>query len=266
MGSYEGPGPDINVLYQWWGTTTYSSTIGLADISTALNLGPWCGNPQFQLDDFLAFYPQFGTGIQGVQAATLGNGGVGFAVNDQANLIQSDASGCVLTITAIGAGGAVLTFAISQQGKGYSIATNLATAAVPPSTGTGLLVNVTGITPSNLNFVPPIVIQAYINFASSCLSIARWGMAGWPIAMALFVAHYATLYLKAIAGSTGTASALAASGLAGGIIVSQSAGDVSQSTIVPPGLEDAGAWGTTDFGQQLYTMAKTVGQGMIYVW
>jgi hypothetical protein len=180
MGCYEGPGPDINVLYQWWGTTTYSSTIGIAGISQALNLGPWCGNPLYQVSDFLSFYPQFGT-------------------------------------------------------------------------------------PTNPNYVPLPVIQAYINFATSCLSSARWG-ASWPIAMAMFVAHYVTLYLQAIAGNTGTASALAAAGLAGGIIVSHSAGDVSESFEYPPGLENAGAWGLTSFGQQLFTMAKVVGMGMVYAW
>ena len=266
MSSWDtGPGPDLNVLYQWWGTTTYASTIGLADISAALNLGPWCGNPLYQLDDFLGFYPQFGTAQQGVQTATVDSGGSSWAVNDTANLIQPDASGCVLTVTAE-SGGVVSGVSISQQGQGYRVDTGLATTAISPSTGTGLTVNVTLITPSNINFVPSMVIQAYINYATSCLSAQRWG-AAWPIAMGLFVAHYVTLYLKAVGTSSNpTASSLAAAGLAGGIIVAQSAGDVSQSYEAPPGLEEFAAWNLTVYGQQLATMAKTVGMGMIYAW
>jgi uncharacterized protein DUF4054 len=264
MGCYEGPGPDINVLYQWWGTTTFSSTVGLGGIFSALNLGPWNGNPLYQLSDFVLFYPQFGQAQQGVLAANVNNGGTGFNVNDTVNLLQEDASGCTLVITNV-ASGVVTAFNITQPGTGYDVETGLATSVISSSAGTGLIVDVTAITPSNLNYIPPPVLQAYIAFASSCLSSQRWG-ASWTIAMALFVAHYATLYLQAIGNPNGTASALAAAGLAGGIIVSQSAGDVSQSTIAPPGLEDAGAWALTSFGQQLYTMAKVVGMGMIYAW
>jgi hypothetical protein len=253
-------GPDINVLFGWWGGTSYASTINLAAISQAANVGPFVYG-KFQASDFLQWYPQFGSSQQGVATATIASGGTGYAVNDVVNLLQSDASGATLTVASVSAGGAVTAFAVTNAGTGYSVADGLSTAAIAPSAGQGLTVNVTLITPTALNFVPPFVLNMYCVIASNSLSPERWG-ALWPQAMALYVAHYATLYLMAIGGN-GTASALAASGLAGGIITSDAAGDVSESYTPPPGLEDAGAWSLTSFGQQLFTLSKTIGMGMI---
>jgi len=263
--SWDGPGPDINVLFGWWGTSTYQSSIGLADIAAALNLGPFGGNPPFQIDDFLAIYPKFGTGVLGVSAASLAAGGTGYSVNDVLTLVQPDAQGAQVKVVSIGGGGVVTTFSIVAQGSGYSVSPAGSPLAVTGGTGTGATFNVTAITPTNLVIVPVPVLQLYLNLASACLSSCRWGEM-WPMAMALFVAHFVTLYLMSEGNPGNTPGAIARSGLAAGVIVSQSAGDVNKS-IEPPDLgQFAGTWAMTVYGQQLKTFANTVGAGMVYAW
>ena len=63
-----------------------------------------------------------------------------------------------------------------------------------------------------------------------------------------------------------TTAQVAAQGLANGIMVSKSVGDVSASYSVLTSLEEWGAWNLTWFGQQLATMAKVVGSGPLLVW
>ena len=114
--------------------------------------------------------------------------------------------------------------------------------------------------------IPQVVIEMYIALASACLQQVRW-QDSWVVGMALFIAHYCTLWLQS-EGSPGTdAASIAASGLAIGVQVSQSAGGVSV------GLEslnkDFGGWGAmnlTLYGQQLETMANIVGFGCVYVY
>lgn len=257
-----GPGPDLTVLDAWWGTTTFSSTFGLAAVSQALNLGPCGGNPLYQVSDFLSCYPKFGTGIQGLTAVSPGSSaGSGYAVNDVLAVVQPDASGGTVKVTAV-SGGVPTAYAVVTQGTGYSVASGLATTG---GTGTGATVNVTNITPTSVVVVPQLVLQLYINFASSCLSSSRWGTA-WQLAMNLFVAHYVTLFMQTEGNPGSTPGAIAASGIAGGIVVAQAAGDVSQSYEAPPGFEDAGSWSLTTYGQSLFTMSKVVGMGMVYAW
>jgi hypothetical protein len=108
--------------------------------------------------------------------------------------------------------------------------------------------------------VPVPVLQAYVNLASACLVQARW-LEVWPAAMAWFVAHFVTLYLASEGNAGSTPGAIARSGLGLGVIVSQSAGDVSKS-VEPPDLgEFAGALGMTIYGQQLATAMRVMGAG-----
>jgi hypothetical protein len=58
-----------------------------------------------------------------------------------------------------------------------------------------------------------------------------------------------------------TGASIAAAGLAGGLQVSKSVGDVSVSYSALTSLEQFGAWNLTQFGQQLATMAKVIGMG-----
>lgn len=63
-----------------------------------------------------------------------------------------------------------------------------------------------------------------------------------------------------------TPAQIAAQGVAQGILTSKSVGDVSASYSVLQGLEGWGAFNLTKYGQQLITMAKTVGSGPAMVW
>ena len=108
--------------------------------------------------------------------------------------------------------------------------------------------------------VPNVVLQAYITLASASLVQARW-LEQWPIAMALFVAHFATLYAKSDGNPLSTVGQIAAQGISTGIQVGKSVGDVSVNYQPVTGLEDWGSWNLTSYGQQLATMAKIVGAG-----
>lgn len=63
-----------------------------------------------------------------------------------------------------------------------------------------------------------------------------------------------------------TAAQVAAQGIANGIEVSKSVGDVSASYSVLNSLEQFGQWNLTLYGQQLATMAKVIGSGPMVIW
>ena len=94
-------GPDVTmILESWWGEC-WQGTGTIAAISAASNLGPFGGNPKYQLSDFLSVYPKFGTGQQGVVVALLANPGEEYSANDQLVLVQPDASGCVIKVVSV---------------------------------------------------------------------------------------------------------------------------------------------------------------------
>jgi hypothetical protein len=139
-----------------------------------------------------------------------------------------------------------------------STAANIAIGTNPSYASTDFL----NVFPKFTTVVPDGVMAMYITLASACLSQARWG-AQWQFGMALFVAHYCTLYLQSEGQPGTTAGQVAASGLAKGIAVSQSVGDVSIS--YEPVTSDFGSWGAwqlTTYGVQLITIAKLVGWGI----
>jgi hypothetical protein len=217
-------------------------------------------NPPYQISDFLAVYPKFGTFAQAVGSVAIANGGTGYAVNDQLQLVQPDASGCIIQAMTVDSNGVILTAQIAQQGQGYSVAQNL---AVTGGNGAGALFNVTNIIAANL-IVPQAVLQMYVTLASASLQSARW-CEMWPMAIALFIAHYTTLYLMSEGNTGSTAGSIARSGLAAGIIVSNTASNVSM-TIEPPNLEEFGMWNLTLYGQQFASLAKTIGSGPMLLW
>jgi hypothetical protein len=63
-----------------------------------------------------------------------------------------------------------------------------------------------------------------------------------------------------------TPEQIAVQGLANGIMVSKSVGDVSAGYQVLSSLQAWGAWNLTWFGWQLITMAKINGAGPALVW
>jgi Protein of unknown function (DUF4054) len=125
------------------------------------------------------------------------------------------------------------------------------TLSVPPPGGAlqSLTKNGTFLTPG----VDYALSQSTVTLMASTV-VGDSLFATWPVPM-----------------STSTATAysgaqIAAQALAGGIQTSKSVGDVSVSYQPLASLEDWGQWNLTLYGQQLATMAKTVGSGPALMW
>ena len=115
--------------------------------------------------------------------------------------------------------------------------------------------------------VPKVVLQMFNNLANASLSQERWCDA-WLYGMALFIAHFATLYLQSSSAPNGSpVQAIVQAGLAKGVAVSKSAGDLSESyDNIVKDISGWGAWKLTQFGQQLLTMGRLIGMGGVYVY
>ena len=81
---------------------------------------------------------------------------------------------------------------------------------------------------------------------------------------ALYATWFTTSTTSTVASPT--ASQVAAQGLATGILTSKSVGDVSAGYTALESLKEFGAWQLTRYGQQLATLAKTIGSGPMVLW
>lgn len=120
------------------------------------------------------------------------------------------------------------------------------------------------------NFVPSAMMNTFLSMCNDIVSPDRWGET-WRLAAGLFVAHYATLYLKTIQtapdGSTSIAAA-AASGQMFGVVTSASLGDasVSYDTSAATNLTtNWGQWNLTAYGQQYASLAKMMCMGGAWI-
>lgn len=120
------------------------------------------------------------------------------------------------------------------------------------------------------NFVPSAIMNTFLRMCNDIVSPGRWGET-WRLAAGLFVAHYATLYLKTIQnnpdGSANIAGATA-SGQMFGIVTSASLGDasVSYDTSAATNLTtNWGQWNLTAYGQQYASLARMMCMGGCYV-
>lgn len=111
------------------------------------------------------------------------------------------------------------------------------------------------------SLVPTGMLNAFLAMGNDVVSPDRWG-SQWRLGVGLFVAHYATLYLKTIQnnpdGSPNMAAA-AASGQMFGIVTSASLGDASVSydtNAVTQLTNNWGQWNLTAYGQQYASLAK----------
>lgn len=115
--------------------------------------------------------------------------------------------------------------------------------------------------------VPETVIQSFINLANANINKERWHDS-WSFGMALFIAHFLTLYVKTC-GTTDNPLTNLASGNVRGIQTSKSVDGVSISYDVSSVLTELDGWGSyklTEYGIQLLTMARLLGKGNMYVW
>jgi hypothetical protein len=225
---------------------------------------------------------QGGTGYvvnNGIQIINVDAGGDGYNVNDVLTVIQGGATGGTAAVASVGPGGSITSLCILNPGVNYTSATGLTviggegtgalvniSTGVPLSGGhgSGAQINIVSISPFNL-LLPKAVLQLYIYLATASIQASRW-FEMWPQGMALFVAHFATLYLRSEGSPGTTAQQVAASGIEKGIVISSAAGDVSLSRQVLADLDSFAAWRETTYGTQLATLAKIVGMGTMYVY
>ena len=231
-------------------------------------------NPAYSVTDFLSVYPKFGPSdyfVQtGIRAATIGTPGDNYVVGDQLYPTQTDAAGAVFLVTSVNTSGGVTGIALQTDpagipvsGSGYSITNSVPTTS-NSNNGSGCQVNITGLgqgmNPASAAAwpIPQIVLQLYLNLASSCVQQLRWGTE-WAIATSWFCAHYCTLWLRSEGTTATTAGQIAASGLEAGIKVSKSAGGVSAGIeTVTDIIKDFGAFAETTYGVQYASRAIAI--------
>lgn len=119
-------------------------------------------------------------------------------------------------------------------------------------------------------FIPSAMLATFLRMCNDIVSPDRWGES-WRLAAGLFVAHYATLYLKTIQsapeGSTNVAGAVA-SGQLFGIVNSASLGDASvtyDTSVITQATQNWGQWNLTAYGQQYASLSKMMCMGGSYI-
>ena len=122
-------------------------------------------------------------------------------------------------------------------------------------------------TADGVSLVPTTMLTEIINMANACIQPDKW-LESCRYAVGLYVAHYATLYLRTYAENSPTAAQAAASGALVGVVKSATLGDSSVSydtTAVTKGTEDWGDLNSTTYGQMLANRAKLIGAAGSYV-
>ena len=118
-----------------------------------------------------------------------------------------------------------------------------------------------------ISLVPEQMLDMFITQANDSVLPSRWGSV-WQYASGLYVAHFASLYLKTYAPGSDSAAQAAGRADQVGTIKSAAMGDTSISydnSAVTAGTEKWGAWNATQYGSQLVTMARMVGMGGMFV-
>lgn len=119
-------------------------------------------------------------------------------------------------------------------------------------------------------FVPTSMMNVFLKMCNDAVAPARWGEM-WRLAASLYVAHFASLWLKNTQGNTNgsaTASDAAESGTMTGILSGASLGDASVSydtSAITEATHAWGQWNLTSYGQQFASMARLVAIGGGYV-
>ena len=120
--------------------------------------------------------------------------------------------------------------------------------------------------PDGVSLVPCSMLTEIINMANASVQPDKW-LESWRYAVGLYVAHYATLYLRTYAQSSPTASQAAASGALVGVVKSATLGDSSVSydtSALTKGTENWGDLNATTYGQMLANRAKLIGAAGSY--
>lgn len=116
--------------------------------------------------------------------------------------------------------------------------------------------------------VPEEMLEEWVELARATIPKKRFN-AYWKMAVGLFAAHFAALYLESMRPEGSTASSVLAAAHTAGVVASESADGVSHSmdnSMLTGDLSGWAAWKLTTFGVQFATIAKMVGKGGMYVW
>lgn len=122
-------------------------------------------------------------------------------------------------------------------------------------------------TAEGVSLVPETVLSEFITQANASVQPDKW-LNGWRYACGLYVAHYATLYLRTYAESSATPAQAAATGATIGVVESATLGDTSiryDTAALTKATQDWGDLNATQYGQQLATRARMAGMGGSYV-
>jgi hypothetical protein len=240
--------PDFNGwLETQWGSGDEGACF-LAQFSGASNIVIGT-NPPYCVGDFVSFYPKFAGGAKPtpIPGAVLTMGSAAVTATT-AGLT----AGQVLWGPGVPSSATVLSVDSDSQ---------LTMSAAATVSGT---VTITALDISQF-IVPVPVLNAYIVLASASLFQARW-CEMWQVAMGLYVAHYATLWLRSDGDIYNTPGQAAHAGLARGILISASAGPASKSIQPVTGQEEWGSFTQTSYGNDFVQLARSAGAGMCLLW
>nr|DAN41055.1 MAG TPA: head to tail adaptor [Caudoviricetes sp.] len=114
--------------------------------------------------------------------------------------------------------------------------------------------------------LPETMLQEFIKQTNTAIQPDKW-LDGWRYAAGLYVAHYATLYLRTYAKSSSTPGEAAATGALVGVMTSAKLGQDSvtyDADALTKATEEWGDLNATQYGQLLATKARLVGMGGTY--
>jgi hypothetical protein len=200
-------------------------------------------NPPYTVNDFLGIYPKF-FGAPALISATLTSGSPIITVDSTATGLSV---GQLVTCQGLNDGTVIKSVTMPE----ITVSSN-ATAS-----------RATTIAVYEAQLVPLAVMQLYLNIAIVSIMQSRW-REQWELGMALYIAHYLTLYCQTEGNQQSTANQIVANSLQAGITISQGADGVSQGLQVLTKLENWAAWTLTQYGVQLATIARVVGAGPAY--
>lgn len=240
--------PDYqSYLVQSWGYPMFEGCWNAWGLATNIVYGT---NPPYYITDFFGFYPKFA----GQTALTTGQATQGSPLLTGVNTASLAVGQYVATTAAIPDGTTIAQ--INAAGDDGEITLS------QPLNATGPIQLTAYVGPP---LVPIPVVMAYIALATASLVQARW-CDTWAIGIALYVAHFCTIYLRSEGNCSSTCGQAATAGLKQGITVGISAGGVSQTLERTPGLDDWGAFNETQYGVQLCTFGAAVGAGPCLIW
>lgn len=116
-------------------------------------------------------------------------------------------------------------------------------------------------------FLPDVQLEELVKMANTSIQPDKW-LDSWHYAAGLYVAHYATLFLRTYDESSPTAAQAAASGALVGVVKSATLGDSSvtyDTSALTAGTESWGDLNATTYGQMLANRAKLIGAAGSYV-